>query len=787
MKGREFELIILVFRPIVHRSFLAKTLTPLTHMAETTILRDHVIEQRRKSAPKIVSLIQRVKRTRSLLSELEGLCRAANADRWMGSIRKLDGESSDLEAALQAIENRFETGMVTVAIGGLEKAGKTTFIKTLTGIRQLPAFDERCTAVPCEIIHCKGRNDAELDFYSESEFLDRIVRRLIETVALGVTNIGKRSAIEVQDFDDLRAFETYQLPEDVSLPKGGVSYSALETLRMLQSNVGQLRQFVGRQTKEVITLDKLDEWIAHNKIEQGLFGRKSVDKDKAVRLLTIRRCRIFTEYSHGQDTVRLIDTPGVDDPSPRARQQTLDIIGDEADVLLVLSRPHNPSPTAPVIEFLDSVRRLPDSHPAKELILYGFNRDKRTQDHIHTIEKFMELLERDHDIPKIRMLRPLDVTDPEAVIGFLGEVNQFLQDSLPKRDEAIIQHLREQISRLESRIRMDLLEPMAKDFPSDPQMDSTRFNLFNEWFESFWDKLRKGIAEALGKIEENGNIKASQDRLISVYKREVADLEKDLPELKDLTNTQEVEDLSPTETVMRDTLMPLVGELVNAITREIETFGPIIQTRVCQILEESGLKPLLVGEAPNERIVSLVETMERSSPGSAIADKLREIADTENNLRMVFRWELRPAVDYCVPHYWRDNRAHDQLLQMVDGFGGDASEIKSLPEGRFPTIQSSPQEHLEVIQILVDNSLTAIFQALSNNRFRLSKIAHDILSDSRTAFCFGKGKRSEWQKVLYNQAPLLIPSLGQLERNSAFHRKLSMQLNELGKHISTSF
>jgi len=60
LKGSKFELIILVFRPIVHKFFPAKNLTSMTYMAATSILSGHAIEQRRKYAPKIDSLIMSI-------------------------------------------------------------------------------------------------------------------------------------------------------------------------------------------------------------------------------------------------------------------------------------------------------------------------------------------------------------------------------------------------------------------------------------------------------------------------------------------------------------------------------------------------------------------------------------------------------------------------------------------------------------------------------------------------------------------------------------------------------
>ncbi len=105
-----------------------------------------------------------------------------NIEKSREEINALLNELNHLKERVDIRYNRFQQGMITVSIAGLEKAGKTTFLKSLTGIEYLPAFDERCTAVCCEIHYDTGRSDFDIEFYTEHEFTDRVLKPVIETV-----------------------------------------------------------------------------------------------------------------------------------------------------------------------------------------------------------------------------------------------------------------------------------------------------------------------------------------------------------------------------------------------------------------------------------------------------------------------------------------------------------------------------------------------------------------------------------------------------------------------------
>ena len=68
---------------------------------------------------------------------------------------KIDILERQLASLCSRLDNKvrlFENGTITIAVAGVEKSGKSTMLKCLTGI-DLPTSVERCTAVSCEIMY----------------------------------------------------------------------------------------------------------------------------------------------------------------------------------------------------------------------------------------------------------------------------------------------------------------------------------------------------------------------------------------------------------------------------------------------------------------------------------------------------------------------------------------------------------------------------------------------------------------------------------------------------------
>lgn len=74
----------------------------------------------------------------------------------------------------------FRNGVITVSVAVVEKSGRTTLLKNLTGIEVLLTADERCTAFFCEILYANSPENEGLDiiYYTPEELLSVVQRQL---------------------------------------------------------------------------------------------------------------------------------------------------------------------------------------------------------------------------------------------------------------------------------------------------------------------------------------------------------------------------------------------------------------------------------------------------------------------------------------------------------------------------------------------------------------------------------------------------------------------------------
>ena len=121
-------------------------------------------------------------------SKQEFIDKLSQADRTFSEIFKVDSESlviqgaereelAKLQAANKKVLAKLQSREFTVAIVGLEKAGKSTLGNALIKSMVLPEYAERCTYTTTEIR--SGDTDvAEIYFYSREEFNKNFKRML---------------------------------------------------------------------------------------------------------------------------------------------------------------------------------------------------------------------------------------------------------------------------------------------------------------------------------------------------------------------------------------------------------------------------------------------------------------------------------------------------------------------------------------------------------------------------------------------------------------------------------
>lgn len=706
----------------------------------------------------------------------------------------LKAARGSLNTALDAVEalmqraqiryDRFQSGLVTVSIAGLEKAGKTTFLKSLTGIDTLPTFDERCTAVCCEIHYSESRSDFDIEFYTEAEFLDRIIAPTLETIAADLPT-AMREDLAVPGAID--GFPGMRLPDTTAVSPGTTAYKLLSDLRALQTHFQECKAFLGRPPLLKQPLASLREWVSYRPSSSDP-DADDMRRQHLARISAAKVCRIHTRFAGGSPHLRWIDTPGVDDPNRRARDLTLATIAAETDLLVVASRPGaNPSPNENFHNFWDSVSRQPDEVTLLNRMLFVLNCDRRVDPDGENVRIHQKYL-MDAGVPRHLFVGPLEAPEPEDALRLMERVNAHLQDHLPGQDDLVIQTFESQLKTLQAKIRL-LHNTLAKSHPSDAGQFDQEAEAFHKWFHwyadgkdtGFWSNLVSALDWSTRDILEDERIKASESALNAIFSEAAAAIQEKIPlpeHLEDYLVTHRGE--NPVPEGMRQ-LSILFSKLVNRLASEIQEFGPIMQDKLVQVLSRAGLAPLLEGDTTEAKLSTLLDHLNAETGASSVTEVLEETRELPKNLKYVIRYELRPAVDFLDPTLWNaDQASWTRLKEMVTANGGDVGRLAAFDTLRHPPVNDTREKDHETLKKIAGNALYAIHTALGNERYLPRRIADDYIRDCRVRLCFSPESEQEWRTLLFrSRGALLSHVLGDIRRRSERIAAFQRTLNDL--------
>ena len=764
-------------------------------------LSEDIVIRRQKNAPLIQDMMNRCDafgtKLRAILSALGQLSSdAPEMQKFRLEIFALIDESDKLRERLAIRHARFQSGLITISIAGLEKAGKTTFLRSLTGIESLPAFDERCTAVCCEIHYAQDRADFDIEFYSEAEFMERVIKPVAETIMTALPEPIKsqfRPPVSAVEFINL------VLPLTDCLAGGTTAFKLLRDFGNLQRYFEECRQNLGRPPLSRRPLSELKQWVSHKPAnsqedDEELRGRH------LARVSAAKVCRIHTAFKGGSPHLRWIDTPGVDDPNRRARELTLGTIASETDLLAVTSRPGaTPSPNENFHNFWDSVSVQPDEIDLLNRMVFVLNWDRRVDPEGENIKIHRKYL-IDAGVPRHIFAGPFEAIRESDAAQLMERVNAHLAAHLPEQDEHVIREFESKIKNIQARIRL-LHDAMKKSHPSDATQQDMEYEEFQKWFhwyhgdqdKGFWTELVAALDHATRDILEDPKILESENALNDIFAKEAKKIQTQIPQPKELEEYLiRHRGENPIPNAMRS-ISTQFSRLVNRLSYEIQEFGPIMQDKIASVLSKAGLEPLLNGKNSEEKLKNLIDSFhpsplplsperrEGNTDRNSVVEVLREALELPRNLKYVLRYELREAVDFCDPTLWNEKeQAWKRLTDMVTANGSDIEKLAKFDTKKHPPVTDSREQDYEILKKIAGNAMLAIYAVLNNERYLPRRIADDFMRDCRVRLCFAPESEQEWRTLLFkNRGVLLAATIGQIRAKSERIRAFHTALNDL--------
>ncbi len=257
-------------------------------------------------------------------------------------LKSLGNKLEDLRARALDRHKRLAKGVVKIGVVGLEKQGKSAFLSAwLNSEKLLPSEAERCTWSTTSVEPgLEGEYRATVEFYGDDEFKDRIASYF---EALEPGSVERWTGLDQNELRRLKAAfkarEGFEIGDpDRSSRREQV---ALVEVEEIAADIDSIKKNLGRApvTIEAGDIDELADAIRpYIALKDTVHGNRPYPGVRAVRLVTVT-----VPVKGAFPGVVLLDLPGIDAPSDKARRDTEEALTDEVDVTVFIKDVTRPS------------------------------------------------------------------------------------------------------------------------------------------------------------------------------------------------------------------------------------------------------------------------------------------------------------------------------------------------------------------------------------------------------------------------------------------------------------
>jgi len=479
-------------------------------------------EGRKKKAEELRVLSDKVLRYRQLADRFYGYFQPdSDNGRQLTTIRtKLE----DLRARASDRMKRLAKGVVKIGVVGLEKQGKSAFLSAwLRSEKLLPSEAERCTwsttvVEPSE----EGRFEATVTFYKEDEFKSRISSYFDAFEAGSVERWQGLNQAEIMRLK--AAFKTREGFEvDDPDRSGRREQAALIELQEIAATLSDIKARLGKEPVllQATSLDELAEKIRpFIALKDTMHGNRPYAGVRAVKVVTVQ-----IPVAGAMPGVVLMDLPGIDAPSDKARRDTEEALTNEVDITIFVKDVTRPSLVRNEIELLRTAQSAdrsislkdrmfvvltkidlfdhPDENGNWHWSLAARNFNAQGVDRVFPYSKIWVHKGPDTAHPVARQLMDFysSTTPVHGLERLQKAIEQYLHTDVDALDRKVMQSVHQEFAELEAQLRGILVS--VKDALNEREFERRSEQTFDGLFElitagedpiGLLPEIRKGLS-----------------------------------------------------------------------------------------------------------------------------------------------------------------------------------------------------------------------------------------------------------------------------------------------------
>jgi hypothetical protein len=294
-----------------------------------------------------------------------------------------------LIAKLELLKKRFERDAIRIAFIGRERQGKSTFIKTITGLNDkvIPAYSgNSCTGAVSVIHNVQSVQDESgrdvkvkvvAEYYEMSTFLEMVNEKLLRFFPDGSKKIGRLDQIENLD-----------LPEDLSeMQSTKVIAEYLKFKNAVVEHFSEYSNLIGVGIRNYYDEDQIAQHVAqYEEFDHYVPGADKVEKSDGTiiyqlnyfKYVAVKTVDIYTRFEiETTKKLELVDTIGTGSSadSEAIEKEMYRVLQEECDGAIDMYRPDvTPNYPQEQADLLDNIiNNLSEREPEK-WIVYVLNK-----------------------------------------------------------------------------------------------------------------------------------------------------------------------------------------------------------------------------------------------------------------------------------------------------------------------------------------------------------------------------------------------------------------------------
>lgn len=595
----------------------------------------------------------------------------------IGSFNQEKQVLRNIAAPTEKLMHRLQQGEFRIAVVGLEKAGKSTFVNAWLGSDLLPAKTARCTFTTTQIYSVLHDADQRL-----------------ETIP-----------------KDVRQYQDYQhsLEEQKNSPDKGSAQKAENDLRVMQEHQKTLQEIIneGRKTQQ---FNKLDE------VKESLI-RYVADERYAHAM---QEARLYTSKLAAVDGVVFYDVPGLDSGLNKHIEESKEMLSD-CDAIILVQRldidlkaheqdlikfGKDGDPYLSLADKLFVFWGQIDLQPSKEVL------DERWEELLRKWEAFdipahrlvrgsagAHLVLQGVHIPQVgsfetikhKMQTLIGTDDLEALKNETGinKLKELIKNYLDQERVGLLEKRCNQIVADIVEISHSIYKKVSEFYPENPeeakkiQENSNRIE-FHQWWDQRWEKIRADVNNYFYEQKKQNNLASIfRSRYEELIREKIAALPSRQIEQREQifdSASHPVFDAARANFEWRQKLYSDVRKMVADIS------GNLAYELKQQALE---LIAILEGKLWNSKSVK----------AKLIKQEEEYLRLLEHSLHTLFLRFVRPIVDVLV----RAPVGSDTRKETRESIGADIEIIDNYYSGEEPALKRLRQYANHGFYLLVDD------------------------------------------------------------------------------------